>query len=127
MTLIEAFKKVYLEDIFTIKGRASRKEFWGSELIFIPLYFITLFIGYGDLVASIGLLWSSIAALTASIRRAHDVGKSGWFMLIPFYNFYLQISPSEQSSNKWGDPRPHTITQNNIVENKEGDVENDLI
>ena len=45
MTLIEAFKKVYLEDIFTIKGRASRKEFWGSELIFIPLYFITLFIG----------------------------------------------------------------------------------
>ena len=48
-------------------------------------------------------------------------------MLIPFYNFYLQISPSEQSSNKWGDPRPHTITQNNIVENKEGDVENDLI
>ena len=133
MTLIEAFKKVYLEDIFTIKGRASRKEFWGSELIFIPLYFITLFIGYvisygfGDLVASIGLLWSSIAALTASIRRAHDVGKSGWFMLIPFYNFYLQISPSEQTSNKWGDPRPHTITQNNIVENKEGDVENDLI
>lgn len=127
MTLIEAFKKVYLEDIFTIKGRASRKEFWGSELIFIPLYFITAFIGYGDLVASIGLLWSSIAALTASIRRAHDVGKSGWFMLIPFYNFYLQISPSEQSSNKWGDPRPHTITQNNIVENKEGDVENDLI
>ena len=127
MTLIEAFKKVYLEDIFTIKGRASRKEFWGSELIFIPLYFITLFIGYGDLVASIGLLWSSIAALTASIRRAHDVGKSGWFMLIPFYNFYLQISPSEQTSNKWGDPRPHTITQNNIVENKERDVENDLI
>ena len=115
MTLTEAFKKVFLEDIFTIKGRASRKEFWGSELIFIPLYFITLFIGYvisygfGDLVASIGSLWSSIAALTASIRRAHDVGKSGWFMLIPFYNFYLQISPSEQTSNEWGDPRPHTI------------------
>ena len=119
MTLIEAFKKVYLEDIFTIKGRASRKEFWGSELIFIPLYFITLFIGYvisdgfGDLVASIGSLWSSIAALTASIRRAHDVGKSGWFMLIPFYNFYLQISPSEQTSNEWGDQRPHTIVNVN--------------
>jgi uncharacterized membrane protein YhaH (DUF805 family) len=115
MTLIEAFKKVYLEDIFTIKGRASRKEFWGSELIFIPLYIITVIIGYmiseglGDLISTIGSLWSSIAALTASIRRAHDVGKSGWFMLIPFYNFYLQISPSEQTSNEWGDPRPHTI------------------
>jgi uncharacterized membrane protein YhaH (DUF805 family) len=132
MTLIEAFKKVYLEDTFTIRGRASRKEFWGSELIFIPLYFITLFIGYlisdgfGDLVGSVGSLWTSIAALTASIRRAHDVGKSGWFMLIPFYNFYLQISPSDQASNKWGDPRPHTITQNDVLENKEGE-ENDLI
>ena len=132
MTLIEAFKKVYLEDIFTIRGRASRKEFWGSEFIFIPLYWITAFIGYlisdgfGDLVASIGSLWSSIAALTASIRRAHDVGKSGWFMLIPFYNFYLQISPSDQTSNKWGEPRPHTITQNDVLENKEGE-ENDLI
>jgi uncharacterized membrane protein YhaH (DUF805 family) len=115
MTFLEAFKKVYLEDIFTIKGRTSRKEFWGSELIFIPLYFITAFIGYfisdgfGDLIGTIGSLWSSIAALTASIRRAHDVGKSGWFMLIPFYNFYLQISPSVQTSNEWGDPRPHTI------------------
>lgn len=133
MSLIEAFKKVYLEDIFTIGGRASRKEFWGSELIFIPLYFITTFIGYiisdgfGDFVVSIGSFWYSIAALTASIRRAHDVGKSGWFMLIPFYNFYLQISPSKQTSNKWGDPRPHTITQNNLIENKEEGEENDLI
>jgi len=115
MTFLEAFKKVYLEDIFTIKGRTSRKEFWGSELIFIPLYFITAFIGYfisdgfGDLIGTIGSLWSSIAALTASIRRAHDVGRSGWFMLIPVYNFYLQISSSEQTSNEWGDPRPHTI------------------
>ena len=50
MTLIEAFKKVYLEDIFTIKGRASRKEFWGSELIFIPLYFITALLGISFLM-----------------------------------------------------------------------------
>jgi uncharacterized membrane protein YhaH (DUF805 family) len=24
----------------------------------------------------------------------HDVGKSGWFMLVPLYNFYLYVQPS---------------------------------
>ena len=133
MTLLEAFRKVYFEEIFTINGRASRKEIFGAPLLFLPLYLIAMFIGYiisegfGDLTANIGYFWATIANITVSIRRAHDVGKRGWFMLIPFYNLILQLTSSEQTSNKWGDPRPHTITQNNVVENKEGDVENDLI
>ena len=127
MTLIEAFKKVYIEDIFTIQGRASRKEFWGSELIFLPLYLVIAFIGYifsegfGDLIVNIGSIWSTIATITVAIRRAHDVGKSGWFMLIPFYNFFLQVIPSEQASNRWGEPRPHTIVANEGIENEGGD------
>jgi hypothetical protein len=24
----------------------------------------------------------------------HDVGKSGWFMIVPFYNLILALSPS---------------------------------
>jgi len=32
---------IYLEDIFIIKGRASRKELRVSRLVFIPLIFIT--------------------------------------------------------------------------------------
>ena len=127
MTLVEAFKKVYIEDIFTIHGRASRKEFWGSELIFIPLYLVTLVIGYivsagfGDLIVNIGSIWSTIATITVAIRRAHDVGKSGWFMLIPFYNFFLQIKSSEQASNRWGEPRPHTTIGNKGIKNEGGD------
>ncbi len=117
MTFIEAFKKVYIEDIFTIQGRASRKEYWGSELVFLPSYFVVLFISYsfsegmGELIANIGYLWSIVALFTAVIRRAHDVGKSGWFMLIPIYNFVLSVSRSEQISNDWGDPRPHTVIE----------------
>ena len=118
MTFVEAFKSVYIDNIFNINGRASRKEYWGSELIFLPSYFLLLLFGYfvsdgtGDLVANTGSLWSFIALFTASIRRAHDVGKSGWFMIIPLYNFILQITPSQQSSNKWGDPKPHTLKNN---------------
>ena len=117
MSFIEAFKKIYIEEIFTINGRASRKEYWGSELIFIPSYFVLSFIGYifseglGDLISNIGYFWSIVALFTAAIRRSHDVGKSGWFMLIPIYNFVLSVSRSQQGPNEWGDPRPHTINK----------------
>ena len=32
--------------------------------------------------------------IAAGIRRMHDVGKSGWFILVPFYNFYLFVQPA---------------------------------
>ena len=69
------------------EGRARKSEFWWFTLF----YFVALF--------------------TAVIRRAHDVGKSGWFMLIPIYNFVLSVSRSQQGPNEWGDPRPHTINK----------------
>lgn len=119
MSFIEAFKKVYIEEIFTINGRASRKEYWGSELIFLPSFFILLVIGYsfsegiGDIISIGGYVWSLVANFTLAIRRAHDVGNSGWFMLIPIYNFVLTVSRSEQSLNKWGYPRSHTVNKGN--------------
>ncbi len=42
-------------------------------------------------------------------------------MLIPFYNFILQVTSSEQASNRWGEPRPHTIVGNEGIENEGGD------
>jgi len=41
--------------------------------------------------------------LAAEVRRMHDVGKSGWFILVPFYNLVLLCTPSNPSSNKYGD------------------------
>lgn len=127
MTFLESFRKVYIQDIFTIKGRTSRKEFWGADLIFLPSYFIILLIaflisdGFGDLVLITGQLWTIIANFTASIRRAHDAGKSGWFTVIPLYNLILYLTPSEQVLNKWGDPRPHTlVNKNKIIDHEEG-------
>ena len=116
MTFLEAFKKVYIEEIFTISGRASRKEYWGSELVVIPLYIFVVFGSYflfsfqtAEGIDAIFQAWGFIAAITSGIRRMHDVGKSGWYLLIPFYNLFLSITPSEQSDNEWGSPRPHTI------------------
>ena len=40
--------------------------------------------------------------LAAAVRRIHDHGKSGWFILVPFYNLYLIIADGEPQPNLYG-------------------------
>ena len=46
-----------------------------------------------------------IPSITVTIRRLHDVGKSGWFMFIPIYGEILLFFNSEQGLNQYG-PNP---------------------
>ena len=34
------------------------------------------------------------AVLSVQVRRMHDVGKSGWFILVPIYSLFLYVQPS---------------------------------
>ena len=43
-----------------------------------------------------------IPGIAVGVRRMHDVGKSGWYLLIPIYNLVLACTDSEDGSNKWG-------------------------
>ena len=36
-----------------------------------------------------------IPTIAVAVRRMHDVGKSGWFILVPIYNLVLVLSPSK--------------------------------
>lgn len=50
----------------------------------------------GIIVAIIYSLYSLailIPGLAVGVRRLHDVGKSGWFLLIPYGGILLQIIP----------------------------------
>lgn len=56
----------------------------------------------------IGLFALAIAipGLAVGIRRMHDVGKSGWYLLIPVYSFILAITEGEKGDNQYGpDPK----------------------
>jgi hypothetical protein len=45
--------------------------------------------------------------LIQAAKRMHDVNKSAWFVLIPFYNIYLLFSPGTSGNNDFGiDPSP---------------------
>jgi hypothetical protein len=84
--------------VFDYKGKAKRFEFW----YFVLFYYLATQIG-SILLASLNLagllvlLYLSLFAclISVSVRRMHDVGKSGWFILIPIYSLVLYVQPSK--------------------------------
>lgn len=87
-------------------GRSRRKEFWSFKLAQFLLFFIVGFIiglfGLDGYFLGILNLLLIIPNISANCRRLHDVGKSGWFMLIPIYNLILYFSDSEKTENQYG-------------------------
>ena len=92
-------------------GRARRKEFWMFVLFFFVFFLIMMFAGsfLGAAVLilfNIALLLMVIPYLAVTVRRLHDVGKSGWFMLIPIYRLILTLTAGNVGPNEYGpDPK----------------------
>lgn len=60
-------------------------------------------VGIISLALTLGTL---IPYIAVTVRRMHDVGKSGWFMLIPIYNLILTLTEGDRGSNQYGsDPK----------------------
>ncbi|AUP79151.1 DUF805 domain-containing protein [Flavivirga eckloniae] len=105
-----------LKQYATFTGRARRKEYWMFFLFNIIISYGIMFIAIGLEMPSLSILSSiySLAVLipgiAVGVRRMHDAGKSGWFLLIPIYNLILACTDSEAGSNKWG-PNPKSQTE----------------
>jgi uncharacterized membrane protein YhaH (DUF805 family) len=81
----------------TFTGRAPRSEFWWFWLLF---GFVTL-LGSGNLL---GFVWIFILIpyIAVGVRRMHDVGRSGWWLLFPLVNLFFLVSPGTLGDNKYG-------------------------
>ncbi len=101
-----------LKKYAVFNGRASRSEYWYFALfniiIAFALGFITRLINSPFLVYiyDVAILIPSIAV---GVRRMHDVGKSGWYIIVPIYNLILACTPSETGENQYG-PNPFNET-----------------
>ncbi len=109
----------------TFSGRASRSEFWWFYLFSILLQWgativgAILFIGGSgsdmaigaDLLGGIVSLVLLMPSLTVSARRLHDIGRSGWWLLIAFtiigifVLLYWWCKAGDNNENNYGSPQ----------------------
>lgn len=95
------------KNIFSFDGRIRRTEYWLTAIL-IQFVLVPLIVTIGGLTL-VGFLlivvplWISLAA---GVKRSHDLGNSGWLILIPFYNpFFLAFGGSQPYTNVYG-PNP---------------------
>lgn len=98
-----------LQNYATFSGRARRKEYWMftliSTIISIIIGIIAGVIKF-ELLGSIYSLAVLLPTIAVGVRRMHDVGKSGWFLLIPIYNLILTCTDGTAGENEYGaDPK----------------------
>jgi len=112
--MIDWFVKC-LKNYANFTGRARRKEFWFFALvqfiILIIAQIIDSIIGTDFVLYGLVALALFIPSLAVSVRRLHDINKSGWWYLIaliPLIGGILLIvwfaTETKPEPNQWGQP-----------------------
>jgi len=124
---MKSFKKG-LKNYTNFSGRTTRKDYWMFMLFCFILSAIAMFLdiltgtfdeasGYG-LIGAVLQLALFLPMLAIGIRRNHDANRSGWFVLLPFYNIYLLFVSTYSEENDWG-PVPTSITESTQYDGNE--------
>jgi uncharacterized membrane protein YhaH (DUF805 family) len=110
-------------------GRATRKEYWYFWLVCVLSALVILSVGglmgpagkdVADFVFGAFLLSIVVPSLAVTVRRLHDIGRSGWWILIgvvPLGGIVIWVFaalPSESGENQYG-PNPLVYTQGPTV------------
>jgi uncharacterized membrane protein YhaH (DUF805 family) len=113
--LMDWYLKV-LKNYVGFSGRARRKEYWMFALFNIIIGFVIGFIeGLLNLVGVLSTLYSLaifLPSLAVGVRRLHDTGRSGWWLLIsliPLIGIIILLvffcEDSKENENQYG-PNP---------------------
>ena len=115
-----------LKKYATFSGRAQRAEYWYFVLFYILLFFglsiIDNVTGSFDAETGMGLLGGILSlallipSIAVSVRRLHDTGRSGWWLLIALIPlvgaivlFVFTVQDSNSGANSYG-PNPKIST-----------------
>ncbi|MCW8795966.1 MAG: DUF805 domain-containing protein [Chlorobium sp.] len=114
-----------LKKYAVFSGRARRKEYWYfylfNTIIEVALMLVDYMIGWYSIEGGIGVLSAiyvlgiMIPGIAVSIRRLHDTGRSGWWLLIGLIPFIgaivllvFMVQDSKQGENEYG-PNPKEV------------------
>jgi uncharacterized membrane protein YhaH (DUF805 family) len=112
-----------LQNYFNFNGRARRKEYWFFVLFNVIFAIVAAVIdnvlgiaseelGYGPIYGLYALA-TLIPGIAVSIRRLHDIGKSGWYFLLALIPcvggiilLVFDLTPGDPYDNEYGpDPK----------------------
>ncbi len=103
--------KSIVEKYFSCKGRLNRERYIFrflavvivSAVILIPGYYISEYLGF---FINLGTMF---IVFMLGVRRTHDIGKSGWWMLLMFipiadfiWGLVLIFKKGDSGSNEYG-------------------------
>lgn len=121
MTMGEAVRSVFSK-YATFTGRAVRSEYWWWVLFVILIsivvglidqILVSLLLGYPifqgpEILSGLLSLALLLPGLAVSVRRLHDIGRSGWWLLIvliPLIGWLIllfwHVQPSEPGPNRF--------------------------
>lgn len=116
--MFEWYKKVVFENYANFEGRARRSEFWWFLLMHIIIMFLFVVAAASLKLPYLQSIYSLLVMLPyfgVAIRRMHDIGKSGWYILIPIYNIVLFATEGNYGENEYGsDPKNNIDSINEI-------------
>jgi uncharacterized membrane protein YhaH (DUF805 family) len=115
MRLVEAWKHVVFERYAVFEGRADRAEYWW---FFLANFIIFAILGTLAQVSTVFLVIDTAAglavfipSLAVAMRRLHDTGRSGWWLLIgliPIAGFIIVLVllalEGDRGPNQYGAP-----------------------
>lgn len=106
------------------KGRSSRSEYWWPQLAFflvgIIIGVLTAVVGetVGNILLGIFYLVILIPGIAISIRRLHDLDKSGWWLLIALIPligalvlFFFFVQRGTVGGNRFGEDPLGNLSQ----------------
>ena len=112
------YYSICLSKFADFSGRARRREYWTFALVncLIALLLLILGLAFGEdspasnILVTIFYLIMLIPNLSVSVRRLHDIGKSGWWLfigLVPLVGSLLLLvwsfMDSEEGENQYGE------------------------
>jgi uncharacterized membrane protein YhaH (DUF805 family) len=83
MTLAESIKTCLVHRYGNFTDQASRSEFWWFSLSCVAGFTLS-FLALGKLGSLLFMVATFIPVVSSQVRRLHDLGRSGWWLLLNF-------------------------------------------
>ena len=94
-------------NLFSAEGRIRRSTYWTRVIVATAINILADIMIMADeslkFLCLIIILLVAIFTLIQGVKRMHDVGKSGWYILIPIYNLILAFTDGTQGNNEYGE------------------------